>query len=187
MHHTHQTPVRMTSLLTSLVLLIPIISTACDKPQSPTAESESDPATETAADTDGQASASKDPLAKVLRLFDQNNPDAAIHQFVDDAPKNWVKSTEMEELQLSEAEFSELSRAERSSLQQQFIDRVGEIKVFAREVVARASKAKKDGNEERAEKYMEAVNKLGRQLREADVVIVFQQTGNALANVTIDE
>ncbi len=65
--------------------------------------------------------------------------------------------------------------------------RIGEIKGFARTVVDRANDAKRKGDKATAERYLEAVNRLGRQLRDSDTVILFQQTGKALAEVKLSE
>jgi hypothetical protein len=88
---------------------------------------------------------------------------------------------------MSEAAFAEVDRAEKSRLQQQFIDRVVEIKGFARTVIDRANAAKQRGDLETATRYLEAVNRLGRELRDADTVTVYQQTGKALAEMKLSE
>jgi hypothetical protein len=88
---------------------------------------------------------------------------------------------------MSEASFANLDPAEKSRFQQQFIDRVGEIKGFTRTVMDRANDARQKGDTETAKRYLEAVNCLGRQLRDSDTVIVFQQTGKALAEVKLSE
>ena len=136
----------------------------------------------------GPASNTKsDPLAEVLKLADSGDTDKAIQKFVSDAPESWVNSTSLPELRMTEAEFAKLDRAEKSRMQQKIIDRVAGIKGFARTVVSRASDAKKKGDAETAQKYVKAVNRLGEQLRDADVVKALQQTGNALSKVTIEE
>lgn len=88
---------------------------------------------------------------------------------------------------MSEAAFGKLDRAEKDRFQQQFIDRVGEIKALTRAVMDRANDARKNGDTATAERYLEAVNRLGRQLRDSDTVTVFQQTGKALAEVKLSE
>lgn len=128
-----------------------------------------------------------DPLADVLRLAKAGDIDAAIQRFVANAPDNWFDSTSLEDIRMSEAAFAAADRADKPRLQQQFIDRVGEIKGFARTVIERAQEATKRGDQETAQRYLDAVNRFGRQLRDADTVIVFQQTGNALANRTLSE
>jgi hypothetical protein len=134
------------------------------------------------------AEASKtDPLAEVLRLAKAGDIDAAIQGFVANAPDNWLESTSLEDVRMSEAAFAAADTAEKALLQQQFIDRVGEIKGFARTVIDRANEAKKRGDQETAQRYLDAVNRFGRQLRDADTVIVFQQIGNALASMTLSE
>lgn len=80
-----------------------------------------------------------------------------------------------------------MNRVEKARLQQQFIDRVGEIKRFARTVIDRANDAKKKRDKETAARYLEADHRLGRQLRDSDTVNVFQQTGKALADVKLSE
>jgi hypothetical protein len=182
---------RKTSLFAYLVLLASLVCTGCENSQPRDANSEPDAVSENPARTT-QATAqhkstSGDPLARLLQLTKGGDTDAAIRLFVSDSPENWVASTEIEALQISEADFSELPRAERSRLQRQFIDLVGDIKGLARMVIEKASEAKDAGDMEKAEEYVAAVNRLGRQLREANVVTVFQQTGNALANARIDQ
>jgi hypothetical protein len=88
---------------------------------------------------------------------------------------------------MSEASFMELDRDEKNRFQQKFIDRVGEIKGLAGKVMERANDAKKKGDTVTAELYLQAVNRLGRQLRDADTVLVFQQTGKALAAMKLSE
>lgn len=75
----------------------------------------------------------------------------------------------------------------KNRFQQKFIDRVGEIKALAGKVVERANDAQKKGDTATAQLYLESVNRLGRQLLDADVVIVFQQTGKALAGIKLSE
>lgn len=133
------------------------------------------------------AEAKTDPLADVLGLAKTGDIDAAIRQFVSNAPDNWFESTSLVPLRMSEADFAAADRAEKVRLQQQLIDRVGEIKGFARTVMDRANEAKKRGDQETAHRYLDAVNRFGRQLRDSDAVITFQQTGNALANMTLSE
>ncbi len=81
----------------------------------------------------------------------------------------------------------ELDRDEKNRFQQKFIDRVVELKGFAGIVLDRANEAKKKGDTVTAELYLQAVNRLGRQLRDADTVLVFQQTGKALAAMKLSE
>ncbi|MEY3457283.1 MAG: hypothetical protein RL215_440, partial [Planctomycetota bacterium] len=107
--------------------------------------------------------------------------------FVSGAADNWIESTGLEDLRMSEAAFAEADRAEKSRLQQQFIDRVGEIKNFARAVLDRAKAARQRGDLETATRYLEAVNRFGRELRDADTVTVYQQLGKALAEVKLSE
>lgn len=176
-------------LLAYLVLLAALVCTGCDNSESGGASSSRDAVPESRPQgtqaTAQQSSNAEDPLSKVLRLHRAGDSDAAIRLFVSDTPENWVASTQLEELQISEADFSELPHGERSRLQQQFIDLTKDIKGLARTVIERASQAKDAGDNEKAEEYIAAVNKLGRQLREANVAVVFQQTGNALANARI--
>jgi hypothetical protein len=126
-----------------------------------------------------------DPLADVLRFAETGDLDAAIEQFVAGAPANWLEATALEEFQMSEADFAGLGRADRNRIQQQAIDRVSEIKRLARAVIDEATEAAKRGDEETAERYVEAVRRFGRQLRDSDSLVVFQQTGNALANASL--
>lgn len=132
-------------------------------------------------------STKNDPLANVLRLSETGDVDGALEKLVDNAPDNWIESTSLEGLRISEADFAAKGRADKSRLQQQFIDRAGEIKGFARKVMERADEAKKRGDEETAQRYIRALNRLGQQLRDADTVIVLQQTGSVLANLTLAE
>ena len=133
------------------------------------------------------ADAKSDLLADILQQAKIGDVDAAIQQFVYGAPDNWIESTGLEDLRMSEAAFAEVDRAEKSRLQQQFIDRVVEIKGFARTVIDRANAAKQRGDLETATRYLEAVNRLGRELRDADTVTVYQQTGKALAEMKLSE
>jgi hypothetical protein len=128
-----------------------------------------------------------DALADVLLRAKTGDIDTAIQRFVSSAPDNWIESTSLEDIRMSEASFANLDPAEKSRFQQQFIDRVGEIKGFTRTVMDRANDARQKGDTETAERYLEAVNRLGRQLRDSDTVIVFQQTGKALAEVKLSE
>ena len=128
-----------------------------------------------------------DPLADVLRFAKAGDIDVAIEQFVASAPDNWLESTALEEFRVSEADFVALDRAEKTRLQQQFIDRVGEIKGFVRTVIDRAKEARNRGDEETAQQYLDAVHRFGQQLRDSDTAIIFQQTGHALANWPLSE
>ena len=128
-----------------------------------------------------------DPLDDVLRLAKSGDIDAAIEQFVAGAPENWLDTTAVEEFQMSEADFAGLSRSDRTRLQQQVIGRVSEIKRFARTVIGRATDARNRGDEETAQQYIDAVRRFGRQLRDSDILVVFQQTGNALSNASLPE
>lgn len=133
------------------------------------------------------AEARVDALADVLLRAKNGDIDAAIERFVSSAPDNWIESTALEDIRMSEAAFAKLDRADKDRFQQQFIDRVGEIKGLTRAVMDRANDARKKGDTATAERYLEAVHRLGRQLRDSDTVIVFQQTGKALAEVKFSE
>ncbi len=122
------------------------------------------------------AATKADALADILRQAKSGDIDTAIQRFVSDAPENWIESTALEDIRMSEASFTKLGRAEKARFQQQFIDRIGEIKVFTRTVIDRANDAKQKGDKVTAERYLEAVHRLGRQLRDSDTVIVFQLT-----------
>jgi hypothetical protein len=128
-----------------------------------------------------------DALADVFQRAKAGDMDAAIERFVSSAPDNWIESTALEDFRMSEASFASLDNVEKTRLQQQFIDRVGEIKGFTRTVIERANDAQQKGDTATAERYLEAVQRLGRQLRDADTVLVFQQTGKALAEVKLSE
>lgn len=120
-------------------------------------------------------------LADILQRAKDGDIESAIQRFVFSAPDSWIQSTALEDLRMSEASFAKLDRVEKARLQQQIIDRVGEIKGFVRTVMDRANDAKKKGDKETAEQYLDAVHRLGRQLRDSDTMIVFQQYGKALA------
>ncbi len=128
-----------------------------------------------------------DALADVLQRAKAGDIDAAIERLVTNVPDNWIESTALADFRMSEAAFAQLDRGEKLRLQQQFIDRVGELKSFTRLVIERANEANKSGDRATAERYLEAVNRLGRQLRDSDTVMVFQQTGKALAEVKLTE
>ena len=171
----------------SRVLILSTILVACSgcgDPKAP-ATPQAGPTPVAAAPAAGPTTS--DPLADVLRLAKAGNVDAAIQRLVTNAPDNWFESTSLEEFRLSEADLAALGSADRSRLQQQFIDRVGEIKGFARTVMDRAKEAKKRGDAETAQRYTEAVHGFGRQLLDSKTVTVFQLTGKALANMTLSE
>lgn len=128
-----------------------------------------------------------DALAEVLQLAKAGDIDTAIQRLVSSAPDNWIESTALEDFRMSETTFASLDNAEKARLQQRFIDRVGEIKGFAGTVMDRANDFRKKGDKATAERYLQAVHRLGRQLRDSDVVIVFQQTGKALAQAKLSE
>lgn len=128
-----------------------------------------------------------DSLADILQRAKAGDIDTAIQRFVSSAPDNWIQSTALEDVRMSEASFAKLDRVEKARLQQQIIDRVGEIKGFARTVIDRANDAKKKGDKETAERYLEAVHRLGRQLRDSDTMTMFQQFGKALAGMKLSE
>ena len=100
--------------------------------------------------TSPAGSTKTDPLADVLRLAKAGDIDAAIHGFVATAPDNWLESTSLEDIRMSETAYASADRAEKVRIQQQFIDRVGEIRGFARTVIDRANEAKKRGDQETA-------------------------------------
>ena len=133
------------------------------------------------------ADARSDALAEILQRAKVGDVDTAVQLFVSGAADNWIESTGLEDLRMSEAAFSVLDRAEKSRFQQLFIDRVGEIKGFAGTVIDRANAAKQKGELETAKKYLEAVNRLGRQLRDAHIVTVYQQTGKVLAEAKLSD
>lgn len=133
------------------------------------------------------AESKADALAELLQQAKTGDIDTAVQQFVSSAPDNWIESTALEDLRMSEASFAELDRDEKTRFQQKFIDRVVELKGFAGIVLDRANEAKKKGDTVTAELYLQAVNRLGRQLRDADTVLVFQQTGKALAAMKLSE
>lgn len=137
--------------------------------------------------TSPPADARPDALADILQRAKVGDVDTAVQRFVSGAADNWIESTGLEDLRMSEAAFAEADRAEKSRLQQQFIDRVGEIKNFARAVLDRAKAARQRGDLETATRYLEAVNRFGRELRDADTVTVYQQLGKALAEVKLSE
>jgi hypothetical protein len=179
-------PVRRFAILRSTVIVFSATLIACmgcgesKGPVSPSPEPSS-------VSNSPQAEAKSDVLADILQRAKAGDVDTAIQQFVSGAPDNWIESTGLEDLRMSEAAFAKVDAAEKSRLQQQFIDRVGEIKGFARTVIDRANAAKQKGDMETATRYLEAVNRLGRELRDADIVTVYQQTGEALAEMKLSE
>lgn len=133
------------------------------------------------------AETTADSLADILQRAKAGDIESAIQRFVSNAPDNWIQSTALEDVRMSEASFAKLDRVEKARLQQQIIDRVGEIKGFVRTVMDRANDAKKKGDKETAERYLEAVHRLGRQLRDSDTMTMFQQFGKALAGMKLSE
>lgn len=132
-------------------------------------------------------STNEDSLDSVLNLIKAGDTDAAIEQFVANTQGNWIASTNLEEFRVSESQLADMETDEQTRLQQQFIDRVGEIKSLARAVMDRAKEAKQRGDEETARRYIDAVNRFGEELRDADVATIFQQTGNALSKALIPD
>jgi hypothetical protein len=149
--------------------------------------SKAPPAPAPAVGTASAPPAKDDVLADVLRLTKAGDVDAALEQFVSKAPANWVESTTLADIRMSEAEFAAVSRGEQARLQQQFIERVQELNGLARTILDRAREARKRGDDESAKRYVEALNRFGEQLRDANTVSVFQQTGKALASMRLSE
>ncbi len=149
-------------------------------PNNPSAKPESINSSRSAED-------SAESLEDILQLAKTGEIDAAVQRFVSAAPNNWIESSALEDLRISEATFVTLGRSEKARLQEQFIERVGEIKSFARTVMDRANQAKQQGDQENAARYVEAVNRLGRQLRDSGAAKIFQQTGKALAELKLSE
>lgn len=147
------------------------------KPSSRPGAATASPSTETKSDV----------LAEILQLAKSGDTDTAIQRFVSGVPDNWIESTSLADLRMSEAAFAKLDRFEKTRLQKQFIDRAVEIKGFTREVIDRAKAAKKQGDNATADRYLEAVNRFGRQLRDYDTVLIFQQAGKALAELKLSE
>lgn len=170
----------LTAILLSSML---IACVGCGDSKVPAAPS-STPAS-TVASPSAQTTASS--LADILQRAKDGDIESAIQRFVFSAPDSWIQSTALEDLRMSEASFAKLDRLEKARLQQQIIARVGEIKGFVRTVMDRANDAKKKGDNETAERYLEAVHRLGRQLRDSDTMIVFQQYGKALAETKLSE
>lgn len=126
---------------------------------------------------DDSKSPTTDPLADVLQLAIAGDLNSAIQRFVSDAPENWLESTFLEDLRMSEATFAKLNCNERTRMQRKFIDRAGEINRFGRSVIERANETNQKGYKQTSERNLEAVRRLGRQLRAFDTVLVFQQMG----------
>jgi hypothetical protein len=177
--------IEVRSRFSLLLFTILVVCSGCADSQSSAVAPPAAAATPGAATAPAEAKA--DPLADVLRLAGAGDTDAAVDRFVTNPPTNWVESTSLPDLQISEAEFAKLSRAEKAALQQQCIDRVAQIKTFARTVVERANDAQKSGDAETAQRYVDAVNRLGSELRDSDTLLVFQQMGKALAEVKLSE
>ncbi len=124
-------------------------------------------------------------LGRVLELSQAGDIDAAVDQFVARGPDSWLNPPALPELEVTETEFQQLSRSERAEFQTRVIERVGEIKSFARALIDRASEAKARGELESAERYIASLNAFGRQLRNSDTVSSFRETWNALANLEL--
>jgi hypothetical protein len=62
------------------------------------------------------AESKADALAELLQQAKTGDIDIAIQRFVSDAPDNWIESTALEDLRMSEASFMELDRDEKKSL-----------------------------------------------------------------------
>lgn len=170
----------LTTLLLSLML---IACVGCGDSKVPVAASSAPASTFASPSAETKA----DSLADILQRAKAGDIESAIQRFVFSAPDNWIQSTALEDLRISEAAFAKLDRVEKARLQQQIIDRVGEIKGFARTVIDRANDAMKKGDKETAERYLEAVHRLGRQLRDSDTMTMFQQFGKALAGMKLSE
>ena len=169
---------------TAIMLSSTLIACAGCKDQNVADSSASNPGSPAASPS---AESKVDALAELLQQAKTGDIDIAIQRFVSDAPDNWIESTALEDLRMSEASFMVLDRDKKILFQQKFIDRVGEIKGFAGKVMERANEAQKKGDTATAQLYLESVNRLGRQLRDADTVLVFQQTGKALAAMKLSE
>lgn len=174
--------------ISAMAFLVPVLlaCSGCGDSKAPVAPATQAGSTPVAA-TPQAGSSKTDPLADVLRLAKAGDTDAAIQRFVANAPDNWFEATSLEDIRMSEAAYAAADRADKPRLQQKVNDRVGEIKSFARTVIERANQAKKRGDQQTAQQYLDAVNRFGRQLRDSDTVAVFQQTGNALANMALSE
>lgn len=164
-----------------------LAGSGCDKSKAPPAPAPAAGAPPAGGTAAAAVAEKADVLADVLRLTKAGDVDAALEQFVTKAPANWVEATKLADIRMSEAEFAAADRGEQARLQQQFIDRVGELKGLSRTILERAGEARKRGDGETAKRYVEALNRFGEQLRDANTVTVFKQTGKALASMRLSE
>lgn len=126
-----------------------------------------------------------DPLADLLELVHNGEHDQASELLLESAPITWLESTSLEEFQLSEAQFVDLTGSEQNRLSQKHIDRVNDLKTLARAVVRRAQAAKAQGDDELARRHIAAICQLGTELRESNAVMVLQLTGSSLAKTEL--
>jgi len=129
--------------------------------------------------------AGRDPLAVIIGLCRAGEHDQATDLLLTFSSNNWLKSTSLEEFQLSEAQFVALNHREKVRLEQKFTDRVNDLKSLARAVVRRAQAAEAQGDDERAQRYIQALCQLGKELEESNVVLVLQLTGQSLTKTAL--
>jgi hypothetical protein len=130
-----------------------------------------------------------DPLHDILLLVKNDDMDTAIEKFMAKGEVNLIATTSLKEFKISEAEFVSLgtffNRSQQAVLQEKLIQRVTEIKKLARMLRDRAIAAESRGDTKTADAYVRSINHLGKQLRNSNTVLVFQQTGMALESFAL--
>ena len=127
-----------------------------------------------------------DPLANILALSSEGQAEQAIRQFLESAEIDWVATTSIPTFELSESDFEQLSRIAQANTKGQLIQQVMQIKGFARKVIARANELNAAGDTTLADQHIDAVRRLGEQMRDADILRVLQRTGEALAGASLE-
>lgn len=126
-------------------------------------------------------------LERIFSKISDDKPGEAVAILMSTDPSELIGNSGISLLEMSESDFSELEREQKTSTQKELMQLVKRFMSLKRAVVAEAAAARANGDSVKADEYISQINQLGTELQSSEFTSFIRLAGDSLALASENE